>query len=130
MYRNIPIKLNTMVNSKETLIEKLRELKNIYRVGINQQLFANVITNLHNNQSSNPTTWNNMTLSEWVQFLEPYLEGEKITEDQLIIVFDYLNKFHNGVIRPNGDKFNLKVKSLYYNDNFLFEDIGLMILEI
>lgn len=130
MFENYPIQLDTLVRNEEELIAKLDQLKGIYSNGVTQSLFANIIANLHNGQGATRDTWNSKTLTEWVNFLEPHLEGENLAEEQLELIFNYLRHQHNRIIMPNKNKFDLTIKQLYYDDNFMFEYIGLTILEL
>tara|TARA_R100000935_G_scaffold21876_4_gene40469 strand:- start:17932 stop:18321 length:390 start_codon:yes stop_codon:yes gene_type:complete len=129
MFENYPIKLIIQERNEEDLNERLSRLKSIFSAGVNSSMFKGIISNLHNNQQQRPETWNKKNLDEWVIFLNPYLT-KNVNENQLKLLFDYLVTYHSSVIKKNGEKYDMVVKSLSYNDKFLLEHLALKVLDI
>lgn len=109
--------------SEEALFEQIQEIKKLNDAGLVFSHFFNLLVNAHNR--STQFRKNTFTINEWIQ----HYEVDKITtnSEQLILFFDYLQKFHTFLISKSDKKYTLTNSP--QKENFGLELIVLQTLE-
>lgn len=123
IFKNYPITIQTKCMSEEALFEQIHEIKKLNDSGLVFSHFFNLLVNAHNR--STQFKKNAFTIKEWVE----HYEIDKITanSEQLILFFEYLQKFHTLLITKSDKKYTL-INSPQ-KENFGLELIVLKTLE-
>ncbi|WP_089736913.1 HAD family hydrolase [Chryseobacterium jejuense] len=89
--------------SENDLFEQIDEIKKLSYEGLGSSLFFDLLINAHNGTSASKK--NTFTIDEWVEHYEVY---KIVTNpDQLILFFEYLQRFHSGLISKSDKKYTL-----------------------
>lgn len=101
MFNEYPIKIQTTCMSEEDLYEQINEIKKLHDSGLYLSHFFNLLGNAHNRTTQFEK--NAFTIDEWI---EHYGVDKIITNpEQLVLFFEYLRRFHSGLISKSDKKY-------------------------
>ena len=129
MFDTYPIQISTSALNERSLLEQIESLKHIAKLGVVWQLFHDIVINAHNGTTSQmrfrPEDRNSFILGGWVQHYAKYQIA--VDEDQIELIFDYLIKYHSGILQK-ADKIYTLINSPR-NMEMKFEFVVLKTLE-
>lgn len=109
--------------------EKILSLVNLYKIGMDNETFQDLIRNSHNNPVSQSEFFNNLPIEEWKIKV---FRGLNINTKQITAYFEYMLEYYNDYFGRYRN--NIYVKKDFDNyidkNNFLIETIVLKTLEI
>lgn len=103
MFNEYPVKIQTNCMSEEDLYEQINEIKKLNDSEVYLSHFFDLLDNIHNRTTQFEK--NAFTIDKWIE----HYEGDKIvtSPDQLILFFEYLHRFHSGLISKSDKKYTL-----------------------
>lgn len=89
------MKLTVEVRDEDQLEEKIKQLGRLNSLGLDYELFWDVVHNLNNGVTS-PTRRNKFDIKGWVEFYNSY--KIELEEELLETFFEYLSKYYSHIL--------------------------------
>ncbi|UPT70850.1 MAG: hypothetical protein M0D53_17675 [Flavobacterium sp. JAD_PAG50586_2] len=77
---------------------------NLYENKVNFEIFENILNKIGCHKGGLVPAINRMSIDDWVKHYKEYCENIIITKEQIVITFDYLEKYYNGFIKKSALK--------------------------
>lgn len=114
--------------------ERILEVKELCDAGIDKNMFFKLILHVTNGVSNPMQAYANyLTIKEWQNlYSKPYVDIV-VSEEQLVLFFNYMIKYSGNFFGKNQDKyfvFKTFINDLRMENNFEFESIVFTTLEL
>lgn len=103
MFRDYPIKIQTMCMSENDLLQQILEIKKLKNLGFDSSLFFSVLSNAHNRSTNHQK--NSFTIENWISHYGE--DNIVINGEQVQLFLEYLQRFHNFLISEINGKYTL-----------------------
>ncbi|MCK7590606.1 hypothetical protein M0G43_08480 [Subsaxibacter sp. CAU 1640] len=109
--------------------KRINLLKELFDNRVTYDLFWNLLYNMHNGPTRRiRIQWNSFDIAGWAEFYKR--ENIEVNENQIKLVFDYLNIYHNNVVIGLGqNKYQANHNYDIQEENFMIELIALKVQE-